>query len=32
MVGQQGQAEGKPQEVGGCGSTVGGIAGAFCPI
>lgn len=34
MVGQQGQAEGKPQEAGGaCGSAVGGMVGdAICPF
>lgn len=37
MVGQQGQAEGKPQEAGGiCGSMAGAAAGSVidsvCPI
>ena len=37
MIGQQGQAEGKPQEAGGiCGSVagaaVGGVVEEVCPI
>lgn len=37
MIGQQGQAEGQPQEAGGkCGSAVGNLAGSAiesaCPI
>lgn len=33
MVGQQGQAGGKPQEAGGCGGTLGGMVGdAICPF
>lgn len=33
MVGQQGQAGGKPQEAGGCGGTLGEMVGdAICPF